>query len=110
MRAPSVPYLETALGGIWWIVGAAALGGGLSTVVLAAGIGVAAALVVALRQRYGAGEALPPGRRGRLLRLIVGSLVVIAVAATSGRASSTGEDITSPAPTTPHATGMVSSA
>jgi len=82
MRAPSVPYLETALGGIWWIVGAAALGGGLSTVVLAAGIGVAAALVVALRQRYGAGEALPPGRRGRLLRLIVGSLVVIAVAAT----------------------------
>ena len=81
MRAPTVPYLETALGGIWWIVGAVALGGGLNTVVLAAGLGVVGALVVALRQRYGRGEALPAGRRGRLLRLIVGSLVVIAAAA-----------------------------
>jgi hypothetical protein len=76
-----VPYLETALGGIWWIVGAVALGGGLNTVVLAAGIGVVAALVVALRQRYGGGEPLASGRRGRLLRLIVGSLVAIAVSA-----------------------------
>ena len=66
MRAPAVPYLETAAAAVWWTVGAAALGGGLSTVVLAAGLGVTGAVVVALRRRYGSGEPLPagPARRG----------------------------------------------
>jgi len=79
MRDPAVPYLETAVGGIWWTVGASALGGGPGTVVLAAGLGVIAALVVAQRRRFGAGAPLPPGGRGRLLRL-VGTAVVLVVA------------------------------
>lgn len=77
MRAPALPYLEPILAGVWWLLGAVALGGGLSTVVLAAGIGVTAALVVTLRARHGAGAALPPGGRRRLVRLVVGALVVI---------------------------------
>ena len=81
MRAPAVPYLETAAAGVWWTLGAAALGGGLSTVVLAAGLGITGALVVALRRRYGSGQELPPGGRSRLLRLVVGAIVVIALAA-----------------------------
>jgi hypothetical protein len=80
MRAPAVPYLETAAAGVWWTLGAAALGPGLSTVVLAAGLGVTGTMAIALHRRYGTGEP-PAGRRGRLLRLVVGTLVVIAVAA-----------------------------
>ena len=81
MRAPALPYLETAAAGVWWTLGAAALGGGLSTVVLAAGLGITGALVVALRRRYGSGEPLPPGGRNRLLRLVVGAIVAIALVA-----------------------------
>jgi hypothetical protein len=81
MRAPAVPYLETAAAGVWWTLGAAALSGGLSTVVLAGGLGITGALVVALRRRYGSGEPLPPTGRWRLLRLLVGAIVVIALAA-----------------------------
>src|SRR5689334_24104541 len=69
MRSPVVPFLEPLLGGLWWTVGAAALSAGLGTVVLAAGIGVTGGLVVALRRRHGNGQPLPPGGRGRLLRI-----------------------------------------
>jgi hypothetical protein len=79
MRHPAVPFLEPILGGLWWTVGAVALAAGLGTVVLAGGIGVTGGLIVALRRRYGSGEALPPGGRGRLLR--IGILVVVLVAA-----------------------------
>jgi hypothetical protein len=77
MRAPAVPYLETAAAAVWWTVGAAALDGGLSTAVLAVGLGVTGAVVVALRRRFGAGEPLAPGRRARLLRLLIGAVAVI---------------------------------
>ena len=57
-----MPYLETAAAAVWWTLGAAALGGGLSTVVLAAGLGDhRRGLVVALRRRYGSGEPLSAG-------------------------------------------------
>ncbi len=72
-----VPYLETAAAAVWWTVGAAALGGGLSTAVLAVGLGVTGAVVVALRRRFGAGEPLAADRRARLLRLLVGAVAVI---------------------------------
>jgi hypothetical protein len=49
--------------------------------VLAAGLGITGALVVALRRRYGSGEPLPPGGRSRLLRLVVGSVVAIVLVA-----------------------------
>jgi hypothetical protein len=80
MRYPTVPFLEPLLGGLWWTVGALALAAGPGTVVLAAGIGVTGGLVVGLRRRYGLGEPLPPGGRGRLLRVGV-PLAVLAVAA-----------------------------
>lgn len=80
MRSPVVPYFEPVLGGLWWTVGAIALTSGLSTVVLAAGLGVTGVLIAVLRSRYGAGEPLPPGGRGRLARIVVvaGVLVVAA--------------------------------
>lgn len=76
MRVPALPYLETTLAAVWWTLGAAALGGGLGTVVLAAGLGVTGALVLALRGREPS-TPLPPGGRTRLLRLLVGAGVVI---------------------------------
>lgn len=82
MRAPVAPYLEPIVGGLWWLVGAAALSGGPGTVVLAGGLGVTAVLIVALRSRYGSGEPLPPGGRGRLLRLLGITTALIAVAVT----------------------------
>lgn len=82
MRQPAVPYLEAVAGGVWWIVGAAALMAGTGTVVLAAGLGVTGALVVALRGRYGSGAPLPPGGRTRLLRIVIGAVVLIAIAGT----------------------------
>lgn len=80
MRSPVVPFLEPLLGGLWWTVGAVALSAGVGTVVLAAGIGVTGVLVVGLRRRHGSGEPLPPGGRGRLLRIafVVGVLAVAA--------------------------------
>ena len=54
---------------------------GLGTVVLAAGIGVTGGLIVALRRRHGSGEPLPPGGRGRLLRI---AFVVVVLAAAAG--------------------------
>lgn len=80
MRSPVVPFLEPVLGGLWWIVGAIALAPGPGTVVLAAGLGVAGGLIVALRRRYGAGEPLPPGGRGRLLRVLVAAATLVAIA------------------------------
>jgi len=81
MRSVALPYLEIVAAGIWWTIGAAALGPGVGTVVLAAGLGTTGALVAALRRRHGSGEPLPPGGRSRVLRLIVGALALIAVAA-----------------------------
>jgi hypothetical protein len=81
MRAPAVPCLETAAAGVWWTVGAAALDSGLTTVVLAAGLGVTGGMAVALRRRFGSGEPLPAGGRGRLVRLLVGAAALIAVVA-----------------------------
>jgi hypothetical protein len=82
MRQPAVPYLEAVTGGLWWIVGAAALTAGTGTVVLAAGLGVTGALLVTLRSRYGAGAPLPPGGRAKLLRIVIGAAVLIAIAGT----------------------------
>lgn len=82
MREPAVPYLEPVTGALWWTVGAAALDGGPGTVVLAAGLGVTAALVVGLRRRHGSGAPLPPGGRGRLLRLLGITAALVAVAGT----------------------------
>lgn len=78
----SVPYLEPAVGIVWWTLGAAALDGGVGTVALAAGLGVTAAMVLALRRRHGAGSPLPRGGLGRLLRLAGITVAMIAVAST----------------------------
>jgi len=82
MRATRVPYLEPIVGAGWWTVGAAALDAGLGTVVLAAGLGVTAVLVMALRSRYGSGDPLPRGGRGRFLRLLGITAALVAVAVT----------------------------
>jgi hypothetical protein len=82
MRQPAIPYLEPIVGGMWFTVGAAALDPGAGTVVLAAGLGVTAGLVLALRRRYGSGAPLPRGGRRRLLRLTVITIVLIAAAST----------------------------
>src|SRR3954452_11651834 len=79
MRQPAVPYLEPVVAAAWWTTGSAALDGGLSTAVLAAGLGVTGGLLVALHRRQGWGPRLPGrGRgprlhgsdRGRLLRTV----------------------------------------
>ena len=82
VRGLLVPYLEPIAGAAWWTVGAAALDSGTGTVVLAAGLGVTACLVMALRKRYGAGEPLPPGGRSRFLRLLGITLALVAVSGT----------------------------
>ncbi len=88
MRATPVPYLEPIVGAAWWTVGAAALDGGVGTVVLAVGLGITGVLVMALRSWYGSGEPLPRGGGGRLLRLLGITAALIAVAATAlGRLS-----------------------
>lgn len=81
-REPYVPYFEAAVGVAWWTVGAAALDAGTGTVVLAAGLGVAGWLVLALRRRFGSGAPLPRGGRTRLFLLIGITAALIAVAAT----------------------------
>lgn len=83
MRPTHVPYLEPIVGAAWWTVGAAALDAGVGTVVLAAGLGVTAVLVMALRSRHGAGEPLRRGGRGRFLRLLGVTAALVAVAATA---------------------------
>lgn len=75
-----VPFLEPVAGGLWWTVGAAALPGGIGTVVLAAGLGLAAWLIVTLRRQHGSGAPLTAGGRGRLWR-IVGITVGLVAAA-----------------------------
>jgi hypothetical protein len=88
MRATRVPYLEPIVGAAWWTVGAAALDGGVGTVVLAAGLGVTGVLVMALRNLLGQGEPLPRRGRGRFLRLLGVTAALIAVAVTAlGRLS-----------------------
>lgn len=83
MRATRVPYLEPIVGAAWWTVGAAALDGGVGTVVLAAGLGVTGTLVTALRSRHGSGEPLPRGGRSRFLRLLGITAALVAVAGTA---------------------------
>jgi hypothetical protein len=70
MRQPAVPYLEPVVAAAWWTTGSAALDGGLSTAVLAAGLGVTGALLVALHRRQGWGPRLHGSDRGRLLRTV----------------------------------------
>jgi hypothetical protein len=77
-----VPYLEPVVGAGWWAVGASALDTGTGTVVLAAGLGITALLVAALRKRYGSGAPLPPGGRTRLFVLIGVTAALIAVTGT----------------------------
>jgi hypothetical protein len=77
-----VPYLEPVVGAAWWTIGASALDTGAGTVVLAAGLGLTAMLVVALRRRFGSGAPLPPGGRTRLFVLIGVTAAVVAVAGT----------------------------
>ncbi|OZM78361.1 hypothetical protein CFP66_30585 [Pseudonocardia sp. MH-G8] len=91
MRATRVPYLEPIVGAVWWTVGAAALDGGPGTVVLAAGLGLTALLVMALRGRHGAGEPLPHRGRGRFLRLLGITAALVAVAGTVLSSLSWGE-------------------
>jgi hypothetical protein len=69
-RPVPVPFLEPVVAAAWWAVGTSALDGGLATVVLAAGLGLTGALVVALNRRHGTGTRLPAGARGRLLRTL----------------------------------------
>ncbi|MFC5237542.1 hypothetical protein [Pseudonocardia zijingensis] len=78
-----VPYFEPVVGAAWWTIGAAALDGGVGTVVLAAGLGVTGVLVQALRTRYGPGEPLRRGGRGRFLRLLGVTAALVAVAVTA---------------------------
>ncbi len=85
------PFLEPVVGGIWWTVGAAALPGGPGTVVLAAGLGLAGWLVVILRRRYRPGLPVPAGRRGRLLRVVGITVVLVVAAATALGATGWGE-------------------
>jgi hypothetical protein len=70
MRQPAVPYLEPVVAAAWWTTGSVALDGGLSTAVLAAGLGVTGGLLVALHRRTGWGPRLHSGDRGRLLRTV----------------------------------------
>ncbi len=87
MRAPHpyVPYLEPIVGAAWWTVGAAALDPGIGTVVLAGGLGIAGALVMALRKRFGSGAPLPHGGRTRLLVLVgVTTALVAGIGTTLG--------------------------
>jgi hypothetical protein len=70
MRQPAVPYLEPVVAAAWWTTGSAALDGGLSTAVLAAGLGVTGGLLVALHRRNGWGPRLHSSDRGRLLRTV----------------------------------------
>jgi hypothetical protein len=90
MRATRVPYFEPIVGAAWWTVGAAALDGGIGTVVLAAGLGLTGVLAMALRNQH-AGEPLPPGGRGRFLRLLGITAALVAVAGTVLSALSWGE-------------------
>jgi hypothetical protein len=82
MRQPAVPYLEPVTAAAWWTTGSAALGGGLSTVVLAAGLGVTGGLLVALHRRHGRGPRLHRADRGRLLRTVAITVGLIAAAGT----------------------------
>lgn len=86
-----VPFLEPVIGGLWWTVGAAALPGGAGTVVLAAGLGFAAWLVVTLRRRPGATRPLPAGHRVRLLRVVSITVVLVVGAAVALGATGWGE-------------------
>lgn len=74
---PAVPLLLPILGGLWWIVGTTALGAGLGTVLLAGGIALVGALVIALRRRFGTGARLAQRVRARFVRIVVVTVVVI---------------------------------
>lgn len=75
-----VPYLEPVAGAVWWTVGAAALDGGVGTVVLAGGLGVTGAELVALYRRHGSGARLPVELRNRVLGVVGGAGALVAVA------------------------------
>jgi hypothetical protein len=82
MRQPAVPYLEPLVAASWWAVGAAALAAGTGTVLLAAGLGLTAALLVVLHRRHGSGARLRSGERGAFLRTVGITAVLIAVTGT----------------------------
>lgn len=82
MRHPAVPYLEAVAGGAWWVVGAGALSTGPGTVILAAGLAVTASLTVVVRRRHGSGDPLPNGGRTKLLQIVIGAVVLVAIAST----------------------------
>ncbi|MHA6793278.1 hypothetical protein ACVGVM_07120 [Pseudonocardia bannensis] len=75
----ALPYLEIAVGAVWWIVGSLALAGGPGTVVLAAGIGATGLLWTAVRRRQGAGAALGPGLRAKVIRLAAVAVGLVVV-------------------------------
>lgn len=77
MRPVPVRFLEPVAGGLWWVIGAAALDGGIGTVVLAAGLGVVGALVAAGRRSEIV--PLPRGARFRFWRAVVMAAALIAV-------------------------------
>lgn len=88
-RRRAAPYLEPVAGALWWTVGAAALPAGTGTVVLAAGLGLAAWLVVTLRRRPTV--PLPPRARRRLLRAVAVTVVAVAAASATLGAGGWGE-------------------
>jgi hypothetical protein len=81
-RPVPVPYLEPIVAAAWWAVGTAALKGGTGTVVLAGGLGLSGALLVALHRRHGSGARLPSGARGKLLRTVGITAALLAVSGT----------------------------
>jgi hypothetical protein len=83
MRQPAVPYLEPVVAAAWWTTGSAVLGAGVSTAVLAAGLGVTGVLLVALHRRFGWGPRLHRDDRRRLLRTVVVTVVLVAVSGTA---------------------------
>lgn len=83
VRPVALPALLPVLGGLWWLVGSAALDAGAGTVVLALGLVVSGALALETRRRHGAGAALPHGGRARLLR-VAGVTAVAIVACGAG--------------------------
>jgi hypothetical protein len=79
-------------GGAAWLLGSAALPSGVSTVVLAVGIGITAWLTIrAGRVGRGVGPRLDRDRRRRVISLVVVGVVIVALGATLLRATGRGE-------------------
>ena len=95
-REVPLPYLEIVLGGVWWVVGALALSGGASTVVLAGGLGVTGLLLHQVRRAHGPGVPLAPAVRSRLL-VVTGVTIGIVAAGTTGLAAVGWGELAAPA-------------